>query len=51
MKHIISLTESDINRIVQKVVREVIEDDEKYDSILNNYEPFGDDEDNDDNEE
>ncbi len=49
MKHIISLTESDINRIVQKVVREVIEDDEKYDSILNNYEPFGDDED--DNEE
>ncbi len=51
MKHIISLTESDINRIVQKVVREVIEDDEKYDSILNNYEPFGDDEGDNENEE
>lgn len=51
MKRIISLTESDINRIVQKVVREVIEDDEKYDSILNNYEPFGDDEGDNENEE
>lgn len=50
MKRIISLTESDINRIVQKVVREVIEDDEKYDSILNNYEPFGDDEGDNENE-
>lgn len=51
MKRIISLTESDINRIVQKVVREVIEDDEKYDSILNNYEPFGDDEGDNEKEE
>lgn len=50
-KRVIKLTENDLHKLVKNIVKEVIEDDEKYDSILNNYEPFGDEEDNDDNEE
>lgn len=46
-KRIVKLTEDDLQRLVKNVVEEVIENDEKFDDVLNNYEPFGDD----DNEE
>lgn len=44
MKHIVRLTESDIRSLVKNVIHEIIEDGEKYDEIFNNYEPFEDDE-------
>lgn len=50
-KRVIKLTENDLHKLVKNIVKEVIEDDEKYDSILNNYEPFGDDEGDNENEE
>lgn len=42
-KRIVKLTEDDLQRLVKNVVEEVIENDEKFDDVLNNYEPFGED--------
>lgn len=50
-KRVIKLTENDLHKLVKNIVKEVIEDDEQYDTVLNNYEPFGDEEYNDNNEE
>lgn len=44
-KRTIRLSENKLQRLVKNVVKEVIEDDEKFDDVLNNYEPFGEDDD------
>lgn len=48
-KRIIKLTEDDLQNLVKNVVKEVIEGDEKFDDVLNNYEPFGEDDDDEEN--
>ena len=48
-KRIVKLTEDDLQSLVKNVVKEVIEDDEKFDDVLNNYEPFGEDDDDEEN--
>ncbi len=45
-KRIVKLTEDDLQSLVKNEVKEVIENDENFDDVLNNYEPFGDDDDN-----
>ncbi len=50
-KRIVKLTEDDLQSLVKNVVKEVIENDENFDDVLNNYEPFGNDEDENGNEE
>lgn len=50
-KRIVKLTENDLQRLVKNVVKEVIENDENFDDVLNNYDPFGDDKEDDENEE
>lgn len=45
-KRIVKLTEDDLQNLVKNVVKEVIENDENFDDVLNNYEPFGDDNEN-----
>lgn len=50
-KRIIKLTEDDLQSLVKNVVKEVIENNENFDDVLNNYEPFGNDEDENGNEE
>jgi len=48
-KRIVRLSENKLQRLVKNVVKEVIEDDEKFDDVLNNYEPFGEDDDDEEN--
>jgi len=50
-KRIVKLTENDLQNLVKNVVKEVIENDENFDDVLNNYEPFGNDEYENGNEE
>lgn len=45
-KRIVRLSENKLQRLVKNVVKEVIENDENFDDVLNNYEPFGDDNEN-----
>lgn len=46
VKRIVKLTEDDLQSLVKNVVKEVIENEENFDDVLNNYEPFGDEDDN-----
>lgn len=46
-KRVIKLNENDLHKIVKNVVKEIIENDEEFDDVLNNYEPFDDEEEND----
>ena len=46
-KRVIKLNENDLHKIVKNVVKEIIENDEDFDDVLNNYEPFDDEEEND----
>lgn len=50
-KRVIKLNENDLHKIVKNVVKEIIENDEEFDDVLNNYEPFVNDEDENGNEE
>lgn len=49
-KKIIKLTENDLQTVVKNVVKGIFENDISFDDVLNNYEPFGGDEDDNENE-